>query len=423
MNKIYLSALALLASAAISAQISNPSFENWTAGEPDSWVTNQAFSSNGDVTDGSMTVEPSTEMTSGSTNGSSHIKLTSFNMANTTDATNFPNGDYGAYAIQTVATSDKFVDFTFDVMYDVAMNDTAIILVQAYNANGSLIGQGFETFAGIQANFATSTVTMQYLAGAVAEYDIFIASSEGEIFTTVNSTLTPGSVLEVDNITTGAVIPDAPNVTNVAANDVSDNGNGSDLEVSFDTPDETNVASYYVLAMESSVTPNMLNSPLGFLQGSGVQIATTGASQTYNFTAGGVYFRLNAAGTAVESAPIEENVEMIVYVLVEGATGYSSVFGESNPIILTSPVSVTDQYKEISIYPNPANNFVNFKIDGLENGTVIINSVTGQQVVNTTIANGMKKVDVSHLNNGVYIYTVRNQNNEVVKTNKLVVRK
>jgi len=52
----------------------------------------------------------------------------------------------------------------------------------------------------------------------------------------------------------------------------------------------------------------------------------------------------------------------------------------------------------------------------------MINSVSGQEVVNTQI-NGTKKVNVSHLNNGIYIYTLHNQNGEVVKTNKLVIRK
>lgn len=77
----------------------------------------------------------------------------------------------------------------------------------------------------------------------------------------------------------------------------------------------------------------------------------------------------------------------------------------------------------VSVYPNPATDVVNFNIDGLENGTVVINSVTGQEVVNTTISNGSKTVDVSALNNGVYIYSIRNNAGETIKTQKLVIRK
>jgi|SRR5690554_18635 len=77
----------------------------------------------------------------------------------------------------------------------------------------------------------------------------------------------------------------------------------------------------------------------------------------------------------------------------------------------------------VNVFPNPAVNTVTFDVKGLDNGTITINSITGQEVVNTTIANGSKAVNVSHLNNGVYIYAVRNMNGEIIKTNKLVIRK
>lgn len=423
MNKIYLSALALIASATISAQVTNPGFENWSTGTPDDWTTLNGAVAVGDVTDGnSNTVAPVLEVTSGATEGMSYIRLNSFNLANSTDATNFPNQDYGSIAVQDVVGTDQYEDFSFDVKYDVITDDTAIIMVQSYDAGGNLTGQGFELFGGAQATFGTVTIPMQYI-GAVASHRIFIASSEAQIFTTVNSTLAPGSWLAVDNIVVGATIPDAPTSTNIVASDITDNQDGSDLTVTFDVPDETNVNNYYVLAMASDVTPADLADGIGFIIGNGVEIMPNGAAQSYNFTSAGEYWRINAAGTAVEAVAIEENVEMVVYVLSEGATGYNSAYAASNAVTLTSPLSVADQYKEISVYPNPANNFVNFKIDGLENGTVIINSITGQEVVNTTIAHGTKKVDVSNLNNGVYIYTIRNQNGEVVKTNKLVVNK
>jgi hypothetical protein len=421
MNKIYLSALALLVGSAINAQVTNPSFENWTSGDPDGWTTNNVFAAFGDITDGSgNTISAATEIMTGATNGNSSLKLTSFNLANSTDSI-APDGDYGGILLQDVVTTNKYADFSFDLKYDIKTNDTAIIAIQAFNAAGSLVGSKIESFAGIQSSFGTTTIAMTY-SGSVAEYTIFMVSSEAQVLTNALSTIAPGSFLEVDNIVLGAIIPDAPLATNIVATDVSSNNNGSDLEISFDIPDETNVSNYYVLAMTSAITPDQLNDDIGFLLNNGIQIAPDGANQTYNFTAAGEYWKLNAGGTALEVAPIVENEEMIVYVLVEGTNGYSSVYAGSNAITLTSLVSVVDQYKEISIYPNPANSFVNFKVDGLVNGTIMINSVSGQEVVNTQI-NGTKKVNVSHLNNGIYIYTLHNQNGEVVKTNKLVIRK
>lgn len=84
--------------------------------------------------------------------------------------------------------------------------------------------------------------------------------------------------------------------------------------------------------------------------------------------------------------------------------------------------SIAINTKDIKVFPNPAKNLVNFQVDGLENGNIVISSITGQVVVNTTIS-GTEKVDVSNLNNGVYIYKVVDANGEVVKTNKLVINK
>lgn len=84
--------------------------------------------------------------------------------------------------------------------------------------------------------------------------------------------------------------------------------------------------------------------------------------------------------------------------------------------------SIAINEKDVKVFPNPANDFVTFQIDGLENGNVVISSITGQEVVNTSL-NGVTKVDVSALNNGVYIYKISNSNGELVKTSKLVIQK
>lgn len=87
-----------------------------------------------------------------------------------------------------------------------------------------------------------------------------------------------------------------------------------------------------------------------------------------------------------------------------------------------SSSSIAINEKDVKVFPNPANDFVTFQIDGLENGNVVISSITGQEVINTSL-NGVTKVDVSALNNGVYIYKISNSNGELVKTSKLVIQK
>jgi|SRR5690554_86080 len=134
---------------------------------------------------------------------------------------------------------------------------------------------------------------------------------------------------------------------------------------------------------------------------------------------GGIELDLTAAGF---------NVGDHIFVAVDiwganGETEEQATFADNiGSFTIGATTSLTINTKDIKVYPNPANDFVNFKVDGLENGTITINSITGQEVVNASIS-GTEKVNVNHLNNGVYIYTVRNANGEVVKTNKLIIRK
>src|SRR5690554_7386131 len=95
MKKIYLSALALVLGVGINAQVLNPSFENWTTGEPDDWTTLNMVTSIGTVTDeNSDPVTPALEVTTGATDGNSFITLTSFNLSGSANP-QVPNGDYG----------------------------------------------------------------------------------------------------------------------------------------------------------------------------------------------------------------------------------------------------------------------------------------------------------------------------------------
>jgi hypothetical protein len=420
MKKIYFSALALIvgASFTLNAQVLNPSFENWTTGNPDDWTTFNPISAAGDLTN-----TPATQENTSPTDGNFYIKLTSFILSNTIDATNAPNGNYGSFATQDITTTVKYASMSMDVSYDILGGDQGIIVIQAFDSNGDVVAQALEEMTGSQATLTNVSFPLSY-SGDVASYSIFIVSSEAQLFGGTTP-IVDGSTVSVDNITVGAAIVDPPNVSNVVASDISDNQDGTDLEVTFDVPaDESNIDSYYVAVFASSVTPSMLATPGAYFTANGTPIATNGSAQSHTFTVADIYLRLNTAGTAFETALIEEGVEFKVYVYVDGATGYGSVIDVSNAITLSSTTSsIVELTKSVNVYPNPATNFVNFEIDGLENGTVTISSITGQEVVNTSFANGVEKVDVNHLNNGVYIYTVRNLNGEVIKTNKLVIRK
>jgi len=71
-----------------------------------------------------------------------------------------------------------------------------------------------------------------------------------------------------------------------------------------------------------------------------------------------------------------------------------------------------------SVYPNPANDFINITSQTSGDKNVVVYNVLGKQVINTTI--NTERLDISNLNSGVYIIKI--SQNGVSSTKKLVVR-
>ena len=70
-------------------------------------------------------------------------------------------------------------------------------------------------------------------------------------------------------------------------------------------------------------------------------------------------------------------------------------------------VEETVSDSRINIYPNPANNVLNVKIDNYESDDMItIMDVSGRTLISETITNDQMKVDLSSLSKGLYIIKV-----------------
>jgi hypothetical protein len=75
----------------------------------------------------------------------------------------------------------------------------------------------------------------------------------------------------------------------------------------------------------------------------------------------------------------------------------------------------------ISVYPNPASDFVTINLKGaISNGTIKIYSALGSEVFVDSIENS-KKIDLSEFKNNVYIVKIYSKE-EVVQTQRFVVR-
>jgi len=90
----------------------------------------------------------------------------------------------------------------------------------------------------------------------------------------------------------------------------------------------------------------------------------------------------------------------------------------------TSGVGVrpVDMAKALNAYPNPATSMVNIEYAAPDNASLVIKNLTGKEVYRTDISQtGRKRVDVSKLNPGMYLYGVEVEG-KMLCTKKLLVK-
>jgi hypothetical protein len=82
-----------------------------------------------------------------------------------------------------------------------------------------------------------------------------------------------------------------------------------------------------------------------------------------------------------------------------------------------------DVYSLFSVFPNPANDFVNIEYTGSKDGAFQLFNVVGQSVFTQTLSAGVQNtsVDVSSLKSGVYFYTLV-IDGQVMETKKLIIK-
>ncbi len=108
-----------------------------------------------------------------------------------------------------------------------------------------------------------------------------------------------------------------------------------------------------------------------------------------------------------------------IYVAIQCLSDDAFIFMVDD-ILLDAGVNVSDaEIKEISIYPNPANDVVT--IANAENAEITIVNMLGQRVISQTANSDRETVNVSDLTDGTYI--IRIESNDKVTTQKLNVVK
>lgn len=96
----------------------------------------------------------------------------------------------------------------------------------------------------------------------------------------------------------------------------------------------------------------------------------------------------------------------------------------TNKTITPIPVSIKNVNSIsglVALYPNPASKEVSIKWDGNESANIILSDVTGKQIMtDITIANSIKRLDISKLNNGLYFVTIESKGQKL--TQKLLIQ-
>lgn len=106
------------------------------------------------------------------------------------------------------------------------------------------------------------------------------------------------------------------------------------------------------------------------------------------------------------------------YYVNEGGQYIDSVDIKINFTLGVSPLK---QNPTMSVSPNPASDNLNISLASVENANLKVVDVLGNVVLNETISNGTKNVDVSSFKNGVYFVIVEAQGIKPMNR-KLIIR-
>ncbi len=105
---------------------------------------------------------------------------------------------------------------------------------------------------------------------------------------------------------------------------------------------------------------------------------------------------------SIEAVYTDENAELTFSKFFSGTTNVSETTNES-----------------FSVYPNPASSSIN--IAGIKDTKIDILNILGEVILTDNIVSGEIKLDISHLENGIYLIKIQSENGELVE--KLIVSK
>lgn len=93
----------------------------------------------------------------------------------------------------------------------------------------------------------------------------------------------------------------------------------------------------------------------------------------------------------------------------------------SEAFILSSIADINNA--AITVGPNPSSGQITINNPNLSKGTFKVYDITGYNVKKERIANTATTINLENLSNGVYIYSILDENNKTLKTGELIIQK
>ena len=145
-----------------------------------------------------------------------------------------------------------------------------------------------------------------------------------------------------------------------------------------------------------------------------------GSERTYEFC-----FQLTAREENDQSNDCYSDFSITFYSLADGLTGcWGSPFCVGDPELtleLDQETSLVSKVDKVSykIYPNPSSEFINVQTEEILNFELL--DSFGKNVLNGQIDNSNSKINVAHLDSGIYFLRVKNKYNSYKLSSKIIL--
>ncbi len=92
------------------------------------------------------------------------------------------------------------------------------------------------------------------------------------------------------------------------------------------------------------------------------------------------------------------------------------IIKRGNITLNVGTLSVDDNWvQSLSIYPNPAKDIINIKLNNYQNTSATLYDISGRLMFEKKLNSDISSIDVSNLNNGMYLLKINAENKTITK--------